>query len=268
MHGVAEDKGEFWDRQGGWRMFLPEYQTDAIRYYRKTESEIIFKWLNSNRSVRYIAEGGCGFGTYLEEACRHGVQYSGFDTVQWMINEAKSRRPVGVRQFSSAELHLGRIEFEGANHLSSLPCNQALTLLPFNLIGNIDDTHVALKSLASTNQFLAVSTFNDTEYATSERIKFYEKCGFKTLQVNKNPRGVLITSDEGLKSWAFSQACLGEFCAAANFELLQTDQIGEIGHLTIYRSVVDNTDRRDKGAGHLGMQTRAALQSVPNIASN
>jgi hypothetical protein len=74
-----------------------------------------------------------------------------------------------------------------------------------------------------------ISTFQQGDYATDQRVKYYASCGYTGLERGETEKGVLVTSVEGLRSIAYTEHVLATMLANNGFSLVSGVEYGGIG---------------------------------------
>lgn len=225
---------EFYASGGGARMFVREHATQPILDFLAAEERHVLNIFRA-LSPRHLFEVGCGTGSYLEWAERHGVDYDGVDLVSHLVEAGRQRLRGSAT--TRQKLHVG-----SCREVASLFENEGLTarasdvvvLFPFNCFGNVAEPARVVHSLRRTGARVLISGFVPSDRATTARQEYYLKLGYSKLVHQRDDLGVLFTSEEGLHSWALEQKALERLFRAEGFRLAQRDELGPIAGASLF----------------------------------
>lgn len=192
----------------GRRMFEERLMTAAIRAFLVEEERMVGRVMKV-WGRDHLVEVGCGPGRYLPWAVDAGYDYDGVDLVSELVEQGRHR-------FGS-QTKRGRLHVGTAEDLSCLFADlgvsplRALVLFPFNCFGNLARVERAVRSLSATGAPALVSVFDASERATLLRMHYYRSLGCDDVEAQRvGEAGVLVTSKDGLNSYAYSTRFLTE----------------------------------------------------------
>jgi hypothetical protein len=219
------------DSSAGWKMFDPAHWTPAMHRFQEAERENVLKWMKRKR-LGTLIEVGAGSGTYMAEAIGEKLGYIGYEIVPWLAGLGQSRIQAFKNRMPGWEKPL-EMKNESAfgrgvaNLKSSDESRDSLLLLPFNLFGNFHDPVQAAEDFTRRGVGVALSTYGTDHASTAARLEYYRRCGYKGLQPFWTPFGVLITSQDGLHSYAYHGEVLRSFFGdPKNVEVRRNGDIG------------------------------------------
>lgn len=208
MQAIMGTTPEFYRNGYGDRFIDPSLFNEEVAAFLCAEEQI----LNTlSCAIHGLVEVGCMHGRYLEWAILNRKRYFGLDMVERYI--IKGRKSVHKRGLSSVDYRfiLGSMEQLPAivddPDVSAHP-DKYVMLFPFNSFGNMDHPEGVIQSMQSLKLHFVVSSYQVTAHATNARTDYYAKCGYQNLQVMADPHKVVVTSAEGLRSYAFNPTYL------------------------------------------------------------
>jgi len=162
-------------------------------------------------SFDLLVEVGCMQGRYLDWAVDHGKYYLGLDVVPKYI--AEGQRAVSARGLTPGGYRFvlgGAEEIERHVHpeLFGASNERSLLFFPFNSFGNARDVALIIASLKRAGLPFLVSSYDMTARATTVREQYYRRCGYINIQVIEDERCVCFSSEDGLRTIAYSPTFL------------------------------------------------------------
>ncbi|NEP51788.1 MAG: methyltransferase domain-containing protein [Moorea sp. SIO3C2] len=172
-----KDSKEFYEGMG-LKFLDPQNQTEGIREYMELEDDFILKTFEGVDSVLDV---GCGEGRYVRKLAPMVGKITGIDFSEQLVALAKD----STSTFNNVTILNGRAE-----HLTTL-VQETFTygLLAWNTIGNIpQQLHQAIfDNLAKVvNKKVFISTFKCNQEVMDERLRYYDKTGFKVESIDGN----------------------------------------------------------------------------------
>lgn len=172
-----KDSQEFYEGIG-LKFLDPQNETEGIREYMQLEEELVLK---AFKGVDRVLDVGCGEGRYLRKLAPIVGQITGIDFAQQLVELAKKT----TTNFNNVEIIHG-----SAEHLTTL-VQETFTyaLLAWNTIGNIPQKlHQAIfDNLAQVvDKKIFISTYQYGQEVMDERLRYYDKTGFKVESINGN----------------------------------------------------------------------------------
>ncbi|KYF89469.1 hypothetical protein BE18_52370 [Sorangium cellulosum] len=225
---------QFYASNGGARMFVDAHLTPAVRAYLEAEAQP----LRDEPALEHLFEIGCGYGRYLLWALAEGLHYDGLDMVPWLVEMGRSRLRESAPSPLRRKLHVG-----SAEHLVALWAAEGLAprrdvtvlFFPFNCFGSLARPERVVRSIAATGARVFLSGFATSAEATRHRRAYYEQNGYAALDASVTDRGVLFTSAEGLRSFAYDRGHLERMFASAGYALARAFAIGPIAAGYMFR---------------------------------
>jgi len=222
---------QFYDERGGARMFDSAFLSREVGQYLNLEAGFLEQLFRQNPGKHHLVEVGCGYGKYRQWAADRLLAYDGLDLVAWLIQQGR-QRPIDNSRELRSSLHVCSCEgivdlLVQEDLLDSAP--GMITLFPFNCFGNLARPKVALDAVAFTGASIVVSTYGTDPRTTELRLAYYRRCHYSGLTHETLPYGNVIRSAEGLCTHAYSQEHLERMFESANYRLLASRQLGDIG---------------------------------------
>jgi len=254
---TIENVKRFYGEMKGWNMFDTQFLTDRLSEFLDQEAVQLRRIFAANVEYDHLVEVGCGYGRYMDWAVSSAIAYDGIDIVDWMISMAE----IKVQQFNERfpGVHCA-VHLHPAERLSALMDSallnkrQAKTIafFPFNCFGNVSNVHEVMRSLYRDRLDVVISTFLTDAKSTELRKQYYQNCGYSNLECTLNKHGLLITSDEGFRAFAYSKEALVDMFARNGYELASYSDVAEIGAMYHFRPVSNKdeakTDSQRQGA--------------------
>jgi len=226
-----EDVRAFYAHRGGARMFDALHHTPEVAAYLGAELDP----LADAPDFDHLVEIGCGSGLHLDWAVERGLHYDGLDLVAQLVDEGRARLAELARPHDHARhrrFHLGSAEdlgtlwstagLEGRHH-------GAILAFPFNCAGSLARPETALGAAARTQARIYISVFAASRPATACRLAYYARCGYAALATTDTEHGVLVTSLEGLRSFAYHERHLVELLARSSYVLERRSELAGVG---------------------------------------
>ena len=172
-----KDSKEFYEGIG-LKFLDPRNETEGIKEYMQLEEELVLKTF---KGIDSVLDVGCGEGRYLRELAPLVGKITGIDFAQQLVELAKTT----TVSFNNVEIIHG-----SAEHLTTL-VQETFTyaLLAWNTIGNIpQELHQAIfDNLAKVvDEKIFISTYQYGQEVMDERLRYYDKTGFKVESINGN----------------------------------------------------------------------------------
>lgn len=226
--GRADDDVRRFYRGRGRRMFEDEWLCPFIADVLRREHVAVAETMH-RLGRDHLVEVGCGPGRYLQWAVATGRRYDGLDLVPELVE--RGRRVAGFED--GRRLHVGSAEnlreFFAAQKIDS---TRALVLFPFNCFGNLARVDCVVRALADVGAPALATLFRPTPKSTELRSSYYRKLGCPAVDASHVPgKGILVSSGDGLRSFAYDEAYLGRTFGTSQFEALRFRPLGEIAHL-------------------------------------
>ncbi len=230
---------EFYESGRGDRLIDPRFFPKSIKRFLQGENKLLER---KAPSVDLLVEIGCMHGRYLEWTIRHQKRYLGIDIVQRYLEigrntVAQLALPGEIYQFI-----LG-----GAEAVSKLvhpneygvPAQRCLLWFPFNSFGNIENPLLVLQELKRAGLPFLISSYQTTAKATASRERYYRACGYRTIRVVKDNRGVCFLSSDGLRSMAYDPRYIQRLGTACGLQITGKPfaQIGMVYESSVQSSV-------------------------------
>lgn len=172
-----KDSQDFYEGMG-LKFLDPQYHTAGIREYMELEEEFI---LRTFKDVDTILDLGCGEGRYLRKLAPIVGKITGIDFSEQLVTLAKK---------STSTLNNVTIILGSAEHLTTLVQETfSYGLLAWNTIGNIpQELHQSIfENLAKVvDKRVFISTYQCNSAVMEERLRYYEKTGFKVDSIDGN----------------------------------------------------------------------------------
>lgn len=172
-----KDSQEFYEGIG-LKFLDPQNETEGIREYMQLEEALV---LNRFKGVDKVLDVGCGEGRYIRKLAPIVGKITGIDFAEQLIDLARK----STADFDNVEIIHG-----GAEHLTSLvQCTFSHALLAWNTIGNIPQAlhETIFDNLAQVvEEKIFISTYQCGEEVMAERLRYYDKTGFKVDSISGN----------------------------------------------------------------------------------
>lgn len=234
----------FFEKGGGDRLMDPAFHPPAITEFLLEERQMLSAIIDS---VDMLVEVGCMDGRNLDWALSHGKRYIGVDLNHRQIDAAQ--RTVTERglldrvQFVAGDArHIDRVIRPLMGEVSP---SRALLFFPFNSFGLIPGPTRALRSIQASGLHFYISSYQVTAVATACRASYYQRCGYGSLSVSEDERGVWFTSSEGLRSVAYYPPYLLGLCSAAGLAASPTTW-GKINQAYASPELVEKWERVER----------------------
>lgn len=215
--------------------------TASVRRFLIGESTRITRFVLKNR-YHHVIEVGSGYGRFQRSLRdRAGedtlglpcVYYLGVEIVPW-LSKLGLLRSEQVLKNSQGRRFYSHVTELSAYEVSRLYAGlSTFSFLPFNLFGNLDATRI-MATLRSAGRDVAISVYKTVSVATDLRKAYYSALGYRDVRVEKvwdegKWASVLITSEDGLHSHAYTADYLLELFRNSGFELIEEEDNGEMG---------------------------------------
>ncbi|AOY82680.1 class I SAM-dependent methyltransferase [Moorena producens JHB] len=211
-----KDSKDFYEGMG-LKFLEPQNQTEGIREYMELEDDFILKTFEGVDSVLDV---GCGEGRYVRKLAPIVGKITGIDFSEQLVALAKD----STYTFNNVTILAGRAE-----HLTTL-VQETFTygLLAWNTIGNIpQQLHQAIfDNLAKVvDKKVFISTFKSNQEVMDERLRYYDKTGFKVESIDGNQ----VILEGGLHhANAYPFSYFQELLESAGFSM-ETHDLGWVG---------------------------------------
>jgi hypothetical protein len=171
---------------------------------------------SEKKCVKHTVRKG-GYTTAIEVGCADGslhmqtllslkLRYLGIDLVPRFISILNDK----LQNLSPDQL-AGALVLD-AQHISNLrPVmfgQKALLVFSFNSFGNVDDPSKALAQACVAGFDVLILTYRTNGPASQRRSEYYAQCNLSGLRHDRNERGVVFCSDDGLHSYAYRRPWL------------------------------------------------------------
>lgn len=241
--GNIDSVARFYGSGLGWRMFDGKFLTPELSAFLRAEAILLSSVVQEFERFNHLIEVGCGFGRYLSWAIDQGHGYDGVELISWLAQMGQERikqktqstmltKPVAITHGSASV-----IDFLLRETFLNREINP-IVFFPFNCFGNLSNPRLALRSLCENADTIIISTFATNAYATVTRSKYYENCGYQNLKSEQNECGVLVSSEDGLHSYAYSLEFLEKIMNEFGYDLDRRMEFGGIGMFYIFRREV------------------------------
>jgi len=219
---------EFYAHRGGARMFSADSLTPPVAAYLRDEMSL----LEGDPDFSHLFEVGCGQGLHLSWATARGLRYDGLDLVAWPRDRDHSPADLLTSSPLRCRLHVG-----SAEDLYALWTAEGLVarrrsiviLFPFNCFGILARPEKTVAQVARTGARLYLSVFSADPEATARRLEFYAHSGYTDLRAHATARGSLITSAEGLYSWAYDERHVIDLLSSEGYACVRRVALAQIG---------------------------------------
>ncbi|EGJ30050.1 MULTISPECIES: class I SAM-dependent methyltransferase [Moorena] len=211
-----KDSKDFYEGMG-LKFLEPQNQTEGIREYMELEDDFI---LRTFKGVDSVLDVGCGEGRYVRKLAPIVGKITGIDFSEQLVALAKD----STSTFNNVTILAGRAE-----HLTTL-VQETFTygLLAWNTIGNIpQQLHQAIfDNLAKVvDKKVFISTFKSNQEVMDERLRYYDKTGFKVESIDGNQ----VILEGGLHhANAYPFSYFQELLESAGFSM-ETHDLGWVG---------------------------------------
>ncbi len=257
----------FYGYAAGWNMFDSRFLSDELANYLREEGHFLSQVFNQS-SYDHLVEVGCGYGRYLRWAQEHRVSYDGIDLVPWLVELGQLRIQTTVplaseryqiQMVSAQQVHLV------LHQAKDLSPRASIVHFPFNCFGNLAELHRVMVSLRQGHADVTLSVFKSDVPASSIRRTYYEKCGYTKVAVNNTPTGVLITSAEGLHTYAYELEFLVNIFAKYGFAL-QSERMAAISRFLHFKNLSAPTaDSATQPTRRNGQRVPARLEGTLTV---
>jgi hypothetical protein len=202
----------FYESGLGDRLIDPSYYSEQIVEFLQREQQEV---ANIQVSFDLLIEVGCANGRYLDWAIAHNKRYIGIDFVEHYIRAGQQR--VLERRLSSEKYQFIVGDGEKLSEVIEpnalgITAERCLVLFPFNSFGNMQRLLDILTSLQKIGLPFLISSYLTNRYATACRLEYYQRCGYRDLQIRHTQEGICFTSADGLYSLAYHPAYLCRLC--------------------------------------------------------
>ncbi|MDU8998733.1 class I SAM-dependent methyltransferase [Streptomyces mirabilis] len=152
-----------------------------------------------------IIELGCYDGRALEVAKAARIPYYGVDIDPDAISTLE-RRIADESLSATSKAFLGDVMASGV-WSTSVDSRRPLQVIPFNLLGNLEEPTEFLRELGKLGGLAVVSLFNEEQRTTTFRRLYYRACGIDPLEESFGDYGgILFSGGGGFHSQSFSAA--------------------------------------------------------------
>ncbi|HEX8273761.1 MAG TPA: class I SAM-dependent methyltransferase [Longimicrobiaceae bacterium] len=211
----------FYEEGGGDRLMDPACHPPAITEFLREERQVLSA---ISDSIDVLVEVGCMDGRNLDWALSHGKRYIGVDLNHRHIDTAqRTAEARGLQErvrFVAGDAR--QIDTVIAPAMQGLSPSRALLFFPFNSFGLIPGPSRALRRIQASGLLFFISSYQVSAVATACRAAYYQRCGYGSLSVAEDERGVWFTSTEGLRSVAYHPRYLLGLCAASGLGVAPT----------------------------------------------
>jgi hypothetical protein len=211
----------FYEEGGGDRLMDPAFHPPAITEFLREERQVLTA---VGDGIDVLVEVGCMDGRNLDWALSHGKRYIGVDLNHHHIESAQRTADArGLQErvrFVAGDAR--QIDTVIAPAMQGLAPSRALLFFPFNSFGLIPGPSRALRRIQASGLPFFISSYQVTAVATACRAAYYQRCGYGSLCVAEDERGVWFTSTEGLRSVAYHPRYLLGLCAASGLSAAPT----------------------------------------------
>lgn len=208
-------------------MFDSTFLSPDVARYLEWETHQLGALIGES-GVNHLVELGCGTGRHIELAQSHGCRYDGIDLVAEMV--ATAQTTIAIEDQERCRVQVGPCE-SLCQLVGDRFDKDSIALYPFNFIGNVADPTVALAPLQKMKGRALVSCFQTSEFATAVRQAYYTNVLGSSPSASRVESGVLFTSAEGLKSYAFSPTYLAALFDGLGFRWREFGRLGDIACL-------------------------------------
>lgn len=237
--GNVDLVARFYGSGMGWRMFDGKYLTPELSTYLRSEAILLASASKEFEDFNHLIEVGCGFGRYLSWAVDQGHGYDGVELIGWLAQMGQERirqkvqrglntKPMAITHGSASVVDF--LLHETFRNSMIHP----ITFFPFNCFGNLSNPKLVMQSLSQSADLVIISTFETNSYATATRSKYYESCGYQNVKSVENENGVLVTSEDGLHSYAYHAEFLQQLFGEFNYQLHRRQEFGGIGAFYVF----------------------------------
>lgn len=249
LNRTEGDVRRFYADRCGWKMFDTGSLTPAVREFLSEEA-VALEGLMASRQLDHLIEIGCGYGRYLRWAMARGYRYDGFDIVDWMVKIGRLRAKVANSQAGGerCRVHLASVvDIDRVLQVAERPLpGRPIILFPFNCFGNLPQIDGTLLALRAVGVDLAISGFTPDAGSTQARTEYYANCGDNGLQSQETRSGTLISSADGLRSYAYSVEFMEGLLKPYGFDLRSASAASPVGvlmHFTARPQAVGTASR-------------------------
>ncbi|MET9465724.1 hypothetical protein ABZY44_13130 [Streptomyces sp. NPDC006544] len=220
VEGVPADGGsEHFYREGGARRIMSVANfPDEILSFLQMEGLTVLDVASRHRCDSLV-ELGCYDGRALEVAKVANMSYVGVDVNSVAIGSLSGRIAYeGLGEWARAVLGSIRVSEDWVPEVRG---ERPLLLLPFNLIGNLDEPAKFLAELGGVGRLGVISFFNDDAWTTEVRRAYYTACGIAIHEEGPGTHGgTLFRGDGGFRSQSFSVRGMQSLLEAAGATLV------------------------------------------------
>lgn len=225
--------GDVYGERFGWRMFADNFSTDEIRRFLTTESSIFDAFISTNPQFQHVVEVGCGYGRFMDIACKNNISYCGIDLIGWLTQIGEWRSAMlGFDETQTKFRQLSVIDIE--EHIEALSTSQknsTVVYFPFNCLGNIPYINSVLQILKKLNLPICTTLFDSSDTTTIIRNNYYENCGLQTIYRKQSST---IDSVEGLSSKAYSSIEFTRLIEQFGFRCVSCEAIDNMGSFMVF----------------------------------
>ena len=197
-----------------------------IKTHLAFEAELIKKYLTQNK-YNCLVEVGCMDGRLIGAAKRLGLEYLGIDIVDRYIHQANQKiAAIKSKKFKAlncdiAKLDLGNSKYENLK--------SKLAVFPFNSFGNMQEPESALRAAFENGLDVLIMSYDTDNKSTAMREEYYNSCNYPGLNFSVDAKGVVFTSEDGLKTYAYSKDHLQNLLQKIGFEKIKIEKFGPLG---------------------------------------
>jgi len=187
-------------RQTGQRLIDTSRYPERIAEYRRVEDDIAAQ---TAPFYQVVLEIGCMDGCLLYPVVRGlALTYVGVDVDAHAIQRFRAR--IVEEWDGTAIRHAVALDVSDVGALSELIVpRRTVAMFPFNSFGNLQSPTGALDSLGAHDVDLWIGTYQTSPSATELRRCYYDNARIGVVDHTEEDCGVLFTSAEGFKSYAY-----------------------------------------------------------------
>lgn len=180
------------------------YPSD-IASYRRRENEVA---VGVASLYQVVLEVGCMSGCLLYDSLRDlPLAYIGIDVVESAVTSL--RQKIADEQQVRALRHALTLDIVEVECISEmLVPGRSVAMFPFNSFGNLPDPIAVLDALARAQLDVWIGTYDTCPNMTAVRREYYEAAAIGRVEEKTDESGVVFTSAQGLRSYAYSETWL------------------------------------------------------------
>jgi hypothetical protein len=216
---------QFFGTAVGDQMVNPHRYSDSIKKYLTAEHAFLE---GVSRPFSTIVEVGCMQGRLVEWCVGQQKRYIGIDVEcgyqdAWSTYQQRYGDAIEFVRGDAQKLSevVKRIK-------KPLSVSSTLFVFPFNSFGNIENVQAAVQSLSEVKMKFVIFSYDTISYANQVRAEYYRMCGLSDITQINSDEGVIFSSREGLKSFAYHISFLSK-CFKHHGTLVEPASFGDIG---------------------------------------